>query len=298
MDNIFFQQFSLSGLITSFAKIIMSASPDPASDTNAVVDVRQNSAAGEPEEEDAQQNSSSSNRAPPVLPPATSAVATPASPEQKKDTPTVDHAANNAAPPGGEETVKESPKKVAVVSASNAPPPPPRQMTREEFLRQMGLAPDDLVEQPSPSRVREDIVSPPKASQQDQPPQLAGDAPEVIQDDQWVRSTVFTDVTLIQSGATDLVANDAKKAILDSYRASRSAGAGISIDGASGDVVVSSPAHEQRAQEMVTSEDHALASEYKSALLEEFRKRKKLGEVKERPSPSRQRAAELPTPSP
>ncbi|CUG88816.1 Hypothetical protein, putative [Bodo saltans] len=116
--------------------------------------------------------------------------------------------------PSSSAVAESSPKKVAVVSAGHAPPqPPPRQMTREEFLRQMGLAPDDLVVQQSPSRIRETIAN---SLPKEQPVAAAdatlasaaaagnGDAaPEVIQDDQWVRTTVFADATLIQSGVAE-----------------------------------------------------------------------------------------------
>jgi hypothetical protein len=209
-------------------------------------------------------------------------------------------AAENATPTA---PIEPSPKKVAVVSAGHAPPqPPPRQMTREEFLRQMGLAPDDLVVQVSPSRIRESIASssPPKPVAPVEAPsvgpaQAGGDdaAPEVIQDDQWVRSTVFADPTLIQSGVDEQNAtNEARKAILESYRASRSGGGVLSVvDGVP--VAASAAAEEQRAQDMVTKEDHAMASDYKSSLLEEYRRRKTLGEAKQPPpvSPSRQRVA-------
>jgi hypothetical protein len=241
----------------------------------------------------------SSSQAPAAAAP-TDAVAESSTEQEVSTTTPVGEAAQNhqasssVTPPSPSKAEEMQPKKVAVVSASSAPPPPPRQMSREEFLRQMGLAPDDLLESPPRATTSgSNATSPYRAAPADpaasQPPQLAGDAPEVIQDDQWVRNTVFTDVTLIQAGATERIANDAKKAIIDSYRATRShGGASASIDGASGDVVVSSPQREQRAQEMVTNEDHAMASDYKASLLEEFRKRKKMGEAKQ-PPPTPQR---------
>lgn len=175
-----------------------------------------------------------------------------------------------------------------------APAAQPKQMSREEFLRQMGLAPDDLAEGPPPrvsggssSALAVVGVAPPVEPALFQRP--PGDAPPVLFDEEWLRSTVFTDVSLIHEaaeayGKNGPSTNDAKRTIMESYKVSRSGGASSSGD-------TTAQFTERNVSELVTNEDHALAQDYKASLLEEFRKRKKNGEAKAPPpvSPPRQR---------
>lgn len=184
--------------------------------------------------------------------------------------------------------------------------PVARQLTREEFLLQMGLAPDDVSKGApagSPSTGGIALRQEPTSSAL---VIASGDAPVVLHDDQWLRSTVFTDMNAIQAESQCDPNNAAKKAIMESFKTRRSYGTGstpASSTGVGSSLGTPSPVGtatdselilasiDRKAADLVTPEDHAVAVDYKASLMEEFRKRKKNGEAKVPPvSPPRQRS--------
>eukprot|EP00331_Platyophrya_macrostoma_P006958 CAMPEP_0176430554 /NCGR_PEP_ID=MMETSP0127-20121128/14319_1 /TAXON_ID=938130 /ORGANISM="Platyophrya macrostoma, Strain WH" /LENGTH=199 /DNA_ID=CAMNT_0017812459 /DNA_START=98 /DNA_END=697 /DNA_ORIENTATION=+ len=192
--------------------------------------------------------------------------------------------------------------------SSVAAAPVTRQLTREEFLLQMGLTSDDVNGKAAAAAIETrssggDIVL--RAEPTPQALLIASsEAPVVLHDDQWLRSTVFTDINGLQAESQGDPNNAAKKAIMESYKISRSYGTHGSTLNDGGVSKTPNPqgspqtstqdsviaAIDLKANDLVTEEDHTHAQDYKASLLEEFRKRKKNGEAKVPPvSPPRQR---------
>jgi hypothetical protein len=134
-----------------------------------------------------------------------------------------------------------------------------REMSREEFIRSMGLAPDDLQE-PGPQDTPPRLID----AELSRPP---GDLPYVIEDDDWVRSTQFADKTLLQDESQEAT-NEAKRIIMASYRSTKSCYEEND-----------SPSAQRRAADLCTKADHEAAQDYKAHLMEQFRKRKARGEA-------------------
>lgn len=188
-------------------------------------------------------------------------------------------------------------------------------MTREQFLRSVGLTPDDVYppgEEPTHSspyvpRNGSNHTSPnkkgnhnsatvessallPATTAQDEDllfKRGPNDEPSLVHDDEWIRKAQFADVVVLAEDEKTS-ASDIKKNLVESYRATQSSGSS-----GNGTYVASADVQDDRkATEMVTEEDHAVAADYKASMLEEFRKRKARGEVKQQQvSPSRNQAA-------
>ena len=195
-------------------------------------------------------------------------------------------------------------------------------MTREQFLRSVGLTPDDVYppgEEPTHSspyvpRYSSNHSSPdkkkaatpeaehnnnnngggallPHASTQDEDilfKRGPNDEPMLVHDDEWIRKAQFADVLVLVEDEKSS-ASDIKKNLVESYRQTQSSGSS-----GNGTYVASADVQDDRkATEMVTEEDHAVAADYRASMLEEFRKRKARGEVKPvAVSPSRARVTQ------
>jgi hypothetical protein len=168
----------------------------------------------------------------------------------------------------------ESPEKKAASSPERPPASSSKELSREDFLRSMGLTRDDLK---NPPNTDPRLTDPSEA--EDVQFRREGQLPPALNDDQWVRQVQFADAALIAAGE-DSANNEAKLRMVEEFRTKNSITSSSGGDHADesppaaggSSAAGSSPA--RRATELVTKDERAVAAEYKNQLLAEYRAKK------------------------
>ena len=145
----------------------------------------------------------------------------------------------------------------------------------------MGLTKDDIT---NPPHTDPHLTDPSEA--EDVQYRQAGQLPPALNDDQWVRQVQFADTALIAAGE-DSAQNEAKLRMVEEFRTKNSitsstGGAGnntaqsseTSATTATTTIAGDGSPSPKKASELVTTDERAVAAEYKNQLLAEFRAKK------------------------